>query len=222
MFYLLYACVQIRVGVAILIFLFSIVDIQNRNFTIFFLKILIAVLFHYSAVIFFLFYFLKSSSLNKIFYFLLPFFGILIGLRSVQVLNIVSYMVNFLSSFLSVKILHSLELINAGYFIPLSIVSGAALYKMALYFILFFTFSNERNNYIVICLKIYGWSIFIMYALMSASIFSSRLSEMLTIVLIPLLGNMANNFKQTKSVYFFVVLLSCLMFVYYYIGLLNR
>lgn len=80
LYFVLLEMTQIRAGVAIGIFLLSIKDIYNRNLINFSLKIIAATLFHYSAIILILLYFLNPYKINKIVYFFIPICIVIINL----------------------------------------------------------------------------------------------------------------------------------------------
>ena len=63
-FFLLHEMTQIRVGVASGIILLSVPDIYNRNAKAFAFKNILAILFHYSASVFLLFYFVDGKKIN--------------------------------------------------------------------------------------------------------------------------------------------------------------
>ena len=107
LYFILHEMTQIRVGVAVGIFLLSIKDIYEKNFVSFLVKVSIATLFHYSMVVVFFAYFLNVKSINKPIYYLLPLVAISSALISKDI-NIISYLLSFIShvgpSFLVYKI----------------------------------------------------------------------------------------------------------------------
>lgn len=71
LFYPTLTLTQIRFGVVASIFLLAISDIYERKLFSFYLKIFIAIFFHYSAIFMLPFYFLGNKKVNRNFYFLL-------------------------------------------------------------------------------------------------------------------------------------------------------
>ncbi|WP_303701237.1 EpsG family protein [Flexistipes sinusarabici] len=74
-----FGLIQIRQGISIAIFLLAIGDIVNRNAYKFMLKIAIAILFHYSAVVFLVFYFIVWPRLTLVQGLILPLLCLLVG-----------------------------------------------------------------------------------------------------------------------------------------------
>ncbi|MGQ9843958.1 MAG: EpsG family protein, partial [Spirochaetota bacterium] len=85
LFYLLFNMTQMRASIAASLYLYSLDDIQNKKFSKFAIKILIAVLFHYSAMILFPFYCItpKDNLKQRLLYATLPMIGIIIGLYNI-------------------------------------------------------------------------------------------------------------------------------------------
>jgi len=77
LYFVLHEMTQIRAGVATAIFLLALEDIKNRNFKSYLFKTVLAMLFHYSAIIMLLVYFMNPDKLNVKLYFILPILGIL-------------------------------------------------------------------------------------------------------------------------------------------------
>jgi len=221
LFYILYAFVQIRVGVSVSIFLLSLYDIVNRNKMSFYVKMLFAFLFHYTAIIYLFFFMLDTKHINRIIYALLPIIGIIVGLLGKSIIFNLVEISNFLPDFISNKLLHSIALVKEGYFHPLSILSGYTVFKLLLYYTFLISVPYMKGKYTIVSLKVFGWSIFIMYLFMSISIFAVRLSDILAIVLIPLIIDFIKSFKQKEIILISVLYFSFVMFAYSYFGYLK-
>lgn len=79
--YILHDLTQIRAGVASALMLLSLIPLQKKNKYQFFLVVLLAILFHFTALILLPFWFLKSDKINKkIWYLLIPISYVLLFL----------------------------------------------------------------------------------------------------------------------------------------------
>src|ERR1019366_1997709 len=83
-YYLLNEYIQIRAGVATGIFLLAISDLVKGNAKRYFLKALLAIMFHWSSVVLLPLYFIVRYIKTGMFY-LLPFIGILLFIKGVNV-----------------------------------------------------------------------------------------------------------------------------------------
>lgn len=90
MYFILHEMTQIRAGVAAAIFLLALEDIKNRNFKIYLIKTILAMMFHYSAIIMIFVYLFNPNKMNVRFFFFIPIIGIIIAAFKEVSLNIFS------------------------------------------------------------------------------------------------------------------------------------
>ncbi|NCB11587.1 MAG: EpsG family protein [Erysipelotrichia bacterium] len=85
MFFILHEMTQIRSGVAIGFVFWALFDLVQKRNVSFLIKILIATLFHYSAIVMLILYFLSRNKINCFFYFSLPFVGLFFSSTNVMI-----------------------------------------------------------------------------------------------------------------------------------------
>ena len=211
--YILYAFVQIRVGVSISIFILSLDDLVKKKRSNYLLKIFIAMLFHYSAVVFLLFVFINPFQKNPWFYMLLPLFAALIG-KIVDINSLIIFITTSVSFLMNHKLLNATLLYDSGYFQPLYYLSGYIISKVVIYYVVYFSFKKSKNVLAVLSVKIYAWSLFVMFSLSSFSLFAVRLSDMISSVLIILLLLLPTIYKQDNLIRSLIILFSLISLLF--------
>ncbi len=189
--------IQIRQGVAIGIFLLSIEDIINKNMKKYFFKSLIAVFFHYSAIILFLFYFISPKNINRIFYILLPFIGLLLSMLIFNLYNL-ELLTKFLPSDLKYKALFYITFIKTdsnSSINQINLINTTILYLMFIYYyFLFFIKFFDQN--IILFLKFLGFGLFFWFAFSNIPVFSFRFIQYFDVSLIFLIPYLYKLFKN--------------------------
>lgn len=175
-YFLIFEITQIRAAVAVSFFLASIISYRNNHILESIIFVAFSILFHYSAAVFFIIFFLHRTNINLKFWFLIPFLGYLFSFFS-------GYLETIIPNFLANKIM-------------LYIGNGEAplisLYRISLLLIYWYLLLNYKlffgYKYFVILIKLLGLSIFF-YALFHA--FSAgiavRISGLFSISLVFLL-----------------------------------
>ena len=109
LFYPILGLTQIRYSILVSLFLLSIPDIINRNIIRFYIKIFIAILFHYSGILFFIFYFLNPNVINKTKYFLLLLISAMMPLLNPIFVKLILFFNNndFFPEYVNNKIYHN-------------------------------------------------------------------------------------------------------------------
>lgn len=209
-YFILHEMTQIRVGAASAIFLLAIPDIYNKNLAKFLLKTLIAVMFHYLAIIMLPLYFLNGHKINKKLYLLLPLIGILCVFLPFLGSSILRGVIPFLPKFLSYKIdvysgLMGLEGHNVFNTLYLSFIG--------LHFFCLLNIRAFKCNYDILLIKIFSIMLFLFYSCSFMSVLAFRISEFLGVVLIVLLPHFALCFKQRILSTCVVILYSSLAFI---------
>lgn len=188
-FYILHELTQIRVGIASAILLLSIKPLHDRKAIIFLTLTTIAVLFHYSAFVFYILWFLNPYKINK--YFLISI------LLSIYILVLNDITLTFLIK--EIRIPQFVTLVDFYSNKNLSKQTNVvnifnAFFLIRLFICLFLIYSSEYlskiNKYFILLIKIYviGLSSFLLFS--DFTIVSFRISELFQIVeiiLIPLL-----------------------------------
>jgi len=221
-FYILYGITQIRVAVAISIFVISITDLLKRKSVGYFIKITIAVLFHYSAVVFYFLYFVNPKTINRKFYLILPLVGFLLAFFQSSILKLFSIFLQLLPAFLQYNLTIGLEQLDTDLH-KVNLFNTFAMIKLIIYFISIVFISKMKFTRDILITKIFGWSIFLYYSLSFMPVLASRISEMLSIVLIILMVDIVFIFKQKIIPIILIIIFSTLMFSYsYYIYIFNK
>ncbi|NDP19742.1 MAG: EpsG family protein [Paludibacter sp.] len=199
---------QIRIGVAIGFILLSIPFILERNIVKFSIFIVLAVFFHYSAIIFAPFYFLNFKKINKVFYISLlsiPILLKLINFNPIELLLMFDFglYTNKLKAYIEMQhwLKADINLFNFSILIQL-------------FFSTIFIFISEKieNKYAVLLTKIYCFGIASFYLFSFSSVIAFRLSELLTSVQILLLPMLISIIKPKVIAEFAIIIISILYF----------
>lgn len=180
-FFLLHEMTQIRVGVASAILLLGIPSIANKNKKEFIFYWILGSLFHYSFMIFGLFYFLDGDKINPKFYvgmILASIGAAILGLNLVwffQFVNLgfISEKINTYKALLDEGMYADIQLLNPLLILRI-IILGVMLYKAKLL--------RERNQYALVLIKIYAFSIFFFIALSDLPTLAGRLNQLFGVV----------------------------------------
>ncbi|MFW6272457.1 MAG: EpsG family protein [bacterium] len=212
-YYLLHEMTQIRVGVASAILLLSIKPIYERNLKKFLILLLIAISFHYTAIIMFLLWFLKPKSLNhRLFLLLIPISYLLV---------IFNFSLTSLIEFIPIKPIqvlykmHKFEMEHGiGEYINIFNVIQLLRCMLCLMFIHFHKLLEKHNKFSILLIKIYTLSLVSFVIFSDFPVISFRISELLGIVEIILIPFLIYIFKPRQlSTLFPVSLASVFLFL---------
>jgi hypothetical protein len=221
-YFILHEMTQIRAGVAAGFFLLSIPDIYDRNFRKFIIKALLAISFHYSAIVMLPLYFLNPKRLNIIFL-LLPTIGFILAIFNLSQFFLLNF-INILPNFLAYKIQIYLELLKLGEHSEISIINIYYCFLLfSIYIFYFLLIKNKikiKSNYDIIFIKILSISLFTFYFFSNVPVFAYRISEFLNVVVIVFFANLILYFNQKNLVFYIMILFLFYMF-YKSITLLN-
>ncbi len=197
MFYILQEMTQIRAGVAIGLVFLALEDIAKKKKINFFIKMFIAILFHYSSIIMLLIYFLSAKKINIIFYIILPIVGSIIGLTTIPYEGII-FLSKFSPEFLSVKINLYLNQYENGLSRELNPFSIGNFFLLIIYYINLYLLTKYKNfdEYYILCVKLFGFGFFILFSFYFIETFAYRIINFLFFSLIFLLPNIVNYYKQ--------------------------
>lgn len=177
-YFVLQDMVQIRAGVATAIFLLSIKYIKKRNFIAFSLSIAFACLFHYSALIYIIIYFISSNRLT-----IRLLFFVMIGVLLINYfygLNI--FFINLAANYFNkvkinmelISILDPMEFKNLN----IELILNCIIFSLFLYYSKLLAF---KYQYFEIWFKSYSLGIFFSLFFLQFPVFSFRISEMLLV-----------------------------------------
>jgi len=184
-FFLVQEMNQVRAAVATGLLLLSVPSILDKKLFYFCLIIAFAMLFHYSAIVFFPLYFLNNYKVQR-FYFLIIPASYLLNLLGIGFLDILKHVhINFVES----KLEAYNELYSMGMYTKINIYNPIIVIRIAIIYALL---ANARqlslkNRYFIILIKSYVISISILVLFSSLPVFSLRVSDIFGIVEIVLI-----------------------------------
>ncbi|HDS8123413.1 TPA: EpsG family protein, partial [Enterobacter hormaechei subsp. steigerwaltii] len=140
-YFILHDMNQIRIGLACAIILWSLKDVIERNKSAFLIKIIIAILFHYSAIIALVIYLFDTKKINKFIYFFAPLFCSVFLISKNLIFDYSVLMASYLPSFLAAKVNTYVILQQQGVFdaenLLIMNVGGAVLFIILVFFIIY-------------------------------------------------------------------------------------
>ena len=196
LYFVLHEMTQIRVGVACGIFLLAIPDIVNKNFRIYLFKTLIAMAFHYSAIIMLVVYFINNRNINRKIYFFLPIIGLFLAFIPNLMLTIFTFFEFILPSVIANKVTIYISLIDNEDYNKINIFNLFTLSLICFYYFALFNIWRLKTELDIVLIKFFGLQLFIYYAFSSIPVFAIRLSEFIGFSLILLIPNLIFMFKQ--------------------------
>ncbi|MBQ9201475.1 MAG: EpsG family protein [Bacteroidales bacterium] len=181
-YFLLHEIVQVRAGLAAAIAMMSFRYIISRDLGKFAAVILLATLFHYSAIIFFPFYFLSTKSINPLTYMaviVVPYLMMKAGVDPITLLS--KYDLGVYSEKIRI---YQAEQFYKGF--KINEMNATLLFQLLLSgFLLYYRRElPDKSPYGILFLKINMVSVGVFYLFMPLAVFAFRLWEMLNVVLI--------------------------------------
>ncbi|MEN5233469.1 EpsG family protein [Sphingobacterium faecium] len=213
-FFLLHEMTQIRVGVASGIFLLAVQYIYQKEKWKYFGCIGLAILFHYSAVVYLPIYFLNANEINKKKYYSIIIISIVIGFLKIPFIDYLKYVPietiqkkqELYSGVLEMGIMSTnINLFNVAVLIDIFI---------CLIFLYNCDFIAKKNRYFILFLKIYIVGLCSFYILASFPPIAFRIKELFIVsqfISIPFLFYL---FPTRKSISISILILICLLFLY--------
>lgn len=214
-YFLLHEMTQIRIGVASSIFIIAVQFIVQRNMWKYFLMIGLAILFHYSAIIYLPLYFINSASINKVKYYIFIIVSIIIGFLKIPFLDYLKY--------IPINVVQQKQELYSGV-LELGIVDTNInlLNPFALIdiFICLFLLYNSKylatkNRYFITFLKIYIIGLCTFYLFSSFPSIAFRVKEMFVVSQFISIPFILYLFPKSKLIPITFILLICLVYLYY-------
>jgi hypothetical protein len=202
--------ITIRAGVSCGLFLFAMDDLVHKRDKAYIIKIIIAIFFHYSSVIYFIIWILIRLNIS-----IKYFYGLLVSSFVIIILNInLITLLKLDVVFPKVKIY--LDILEAEGGVAVNIFSYRVLIALAIFIIFAFKFKLlDKNPSFLVLFKIHILSLYFFFALSTtANVFSLRLYDMLSVGQILLIPYVIQIFKE-KWVGYFIVFLICSINLYY-------
>lgn len=208
-YYILGELTQIRVGVATGFLLLSIPFIPNKSFKRFFFCVFFASFFHYSALVFLPFYFLKNERIPIFYYLIIPISYIVYFLK---------IDVNYLVGLIDIDIIsrkYEAYLLKSS-FERINVFNSWQLGRIFLVGVLLWKWEElkAKSKYGIILLKLYIWGCSFLVFLASLPTFAFRVSDLFGIVEIILIPYLVYLFRdRDKPLIQLLVLLIALIFL---------
>jgi hypothetical protein len=213
LFYPIFGLIQIRDGVSMAFVWWAFFDLMEGKKTRFIIKTIIATLFHYASIIFFLVLFLNKKCINRKFYFLLPIIGLILG-QYVFSLGFFQLITSYLPDFLKFKAQGYLYTLQYKPESELNQIHMLNIYSLFIIMVYYFSLINfHLDKYFITFTKIIGFSIFIFLSLKTIPTFSFRISNDFCTFLVFLIPYNLKNFKkeEKKLVYLLLILMLILL-----------
>lgn len=216
----LHEMTQIRVGVASAIFLLSVPDLVSRNYKKYFSKTIFAVFFHYSAIIMFFLYFIKTDKVNKKLYFCLPFIGVLISFFPDLIFDLLSSSYFLLPDQIGRKVEVYLGLTEDEDYNKINLFNLFILSLICFYYFMFFNLDKIRKNIDILLFKLLGIQIFIFYFFSVIPTIAFRLSEFVGICLVITIPQIIFIFREKIFPFLFFIFWAGVYFLFVSVNLL--
>lgn len=213
LFYPILGLTQIRYSIIVSLFLIAIPDIINKKAGLFYLKILIAFSFHYSAIIFLPFYFLNPLHMNTLKYKILLYTSLVMPFLNGLLFNLIIaiFNLNLLPEYVEAKIysnlIHNYDTSGIHTF---NIMSILLVLFSVLYLYFFNNIKNNTKN--IVLLKVYILGIFLYMILSFSNVIAFRMLNGIAIVIVLLLSNTFNLYKEKNFVLILIIFISILIF----------
>jgi hypothetical protein len=203
-YFWLHEYIQIRAGIATGIFLFATKDMADRNFMRFFLKALLATMFHWSSIVIIPIYFLiKCKSIFL--YAVLPILGIVLYIANINISHIIEIVLNI------TNINQVFYKMYAGYQNKINVFNLINISYLLIFYgitlIIIFSHNIVFDKYEIALYKVFSVGIFIFFltSLLDAPVVAFRLLEYLMVVLLVLIPYIINKFKE--KLFFSIIIL---------------
>ena len=213
LFYPILGLTQIRYSIIVSLFLIAIPDIINKKAGLFYLKILIAFSFHYSAIIFLPFYFLNPLHMNTLKYKILLYTSLVMPFLNGLLFNLIIaiFNLNLLPEYVEAKIYSNLiNNYDTSGIHTFNIMSILLVLFSVLYLYFFNNIKNNTKN--IVLLKVYILGIFLYMILSFSNVIAFRMLNGIAIVIVLLLSNTFNLYKEKNFVLILIIFISIIIF----------
>lgn len=181
-FFLLHEMTQVRIGFASAFFFVGLIFYLKGNKLVYIILILLATLFHYSAIMYLLLLLFDSKRFYKPVYIAILVASIVLGFLRIPLLN---YLGNFDPATISGKLSHYASLVESGKAEDINVFNVLYLLNISscFYFIFFISSKNLiENKALLLFLKCNVISIFLLSFLSGIPSFAFRFSELFGLV----------------------------------------
>lgn len=206
-FFFLHTMTQIRGAVAAGFILLSIPEIVSRDHRKFTLYLLLGLFFHYSAIVVLPFYFISNKTLNKTFYLSAIGVAILLALFEFTPFDII------LKYDLGVYT-EKIKAYNEGQKweqYEMNLFNFATLFQLLITVVFIFMAEHmKKNKYVIMLTKMSAVGLILFFTLSAIPILASRISDMLSVVLVVLIPYLLLLIKPKALAEFIIISISVL------------
>jgi hypothetical protein len=200
LYFPLHTMTQIRASIACGLLLLAIPDIADRRLKDFLIKVGMATLFHYSAIILVPLYLIRLNRLDFKLYAILPLATLAFSLVNGLLLQAMAFLALALPEVLGYKISIYLTLLESEEKAPINLFSLYYLSVLFVYYLCIFNIHKFSSKYEVLCIKILGWSLGIYYAMSFLPVVAVRISEMLGVVIVIVIPALVHKIRGRNEV----------------------
>lgn len=211
-YYFLHEMTQIRVGLAVSVFFMGLPLYLNGKKLYFFLCILLATAFHYSAILFLLIYLLDSKYLTRTVLGFMLLASVVLGFYKLPLLGLLG---DIAIADLSPKLSHYTEVVEAGVASSINVFNSANLLTMVvcLFYIVFISEKQLINDRLLnLSLKFTVFSVFILSFLSGVPTLSYRVSELFGVMSILVFTSLHRYFPFGKLNILVTITVASLLF----------
>jgi len=211
-FFLVQEMTQIRIGLASALFFISLISFINGKRGVFIGLIVLASLFHYSAIFYLVILLFDTKTFNRNFYIVLIILSLVLGFLKLPLLNLLGN--NFDASDVSVKFDSYIQRSESGD-IPINVFNSLNILNIlcCFYFLVFIKHDALlRDKRLIVFLKCNILSIFLLSFLSGAPAFAFRFSELFSVAEIFLFTYLVNFLPAKKYNVFIGVLIAGFFF----------
>lgn len=214
-FYLIvHDIIQIRIGLATAFFLLSLPDIANKKLISFLIKITIASLCHYSALIAFPLYFLNGTILNRKKWIILLSISFFISLINLKINEFITPLLNFMPTIISAKVERYTILLDEGVHSNLELFNYYNLIFLLVAIVGIIISKKIDSPFHIISIKILLLSQCAFYILSFLPVLAYRYSEFLGITIIYVITYPLLIFNKKELPYFLTLIFLVLIFLF--------
>jgi hypothetical protein len=209
--FVLHELIQIRVGVASAIFLYSLSYLYKKNISAYLICILISTLFHYSAFLLIFLLFLNTKKINVFLYTSIIFCSYALYSFNIHISTILEHLP---FEIVRQKIIDYKMWMNLGQFTKLNVFNVVQMSRVFISLLGMYSISllQQKNQYSILLLKVYVYSIVLFVLFSDFPVFAVRLSELMGCVEILFIPLFIYCFKQELLAKLFIVFYSLLIF----------
>ena len=206
----------IRAAISVALMLLSIEDIESKDYISFYTKIIIACLFHLSAVVYLFLIFLDTKRLNKFIYFLLLNGSFVIALMHIDVAARVPLMGGMFSKIKYYSLLASSGIESAASFLSVVNIFYLLIFNV---FIYYSDYLYQRDKYAIIFIKLSVYAMACLFFFFSLSpIVAGRAQDLFGIAMCISLLYLLYLVKPRWFVIIFLIFYSA----YYFVAIVYR